>query len=328
MTVVTVCLTYDHIVVTVHAESILVVCTYCANHNHLDTSTAVLYDVDVYGKLFADAFTGSLYGRPSLTFAVWAWIIAHQRPDRSDGRCYAEINPLLLAATFASTPDDILRTLEWLEAEDPASRSQAEGGRRIVLISPARILGPLQYRVVNGHVYREMRDEDERRRYAREAKRRSRAAAKGGSSTSPAETTTAASSSDEVAAMWAHFISQRSSAIPGARALPLTPDRAKALTSLLAAGYSADDVRAVIDHYADRARRDPDQARWMNAATPWRPENFARALGQVGTRDAPRPTEAGWSPASDEYATTGEITGREVDLGEVIDRVWPGGGDR
>lgn len=91
-----------------------------------------------------------------------------------------------------------------------------------------------------------------------------------------------ATASPEIADLWAHFTARRAEVIPRSRATPLTTDRVKAIGALLEQGYSADDVRAVIDHYADRARADPEQARWLNPSTPWRPENFARTLGQVG----------------------------------------------
>jgi len=64
-------------------------------------------------------------------------------------------------------------------------------------------------------------------------------------------------------------------------------------------------VRAVIDHYADRAK-DPEQARWFDAVTPFRPENFARALGQVGAPlEQKRDVRIGWGrpPEESEFPT-------------------------
>jgi hypothetical protein len=54
--------------------------------------------------------------------------------------------------------------------------------------------------------------------------------------------------------------------------------------ALLDAGYTVADVCAVIDHYGAEARRNPQAQRWHNGVTPYRPENFARALGQCIVR--------------------------------------------
>jgi hypothetical protein len=129
----------------------------------------------MYGKHFASMYSGSLFGKPALVFAVWGYALSHMRPSRSDNQCYVELNPTLLAATFATTVEEIDSAIETLEAPDPASRSKTDDGRRLVLIEEHRHAGPLQFRVVNGAKYRAMRDEEERRTYLREAKRKERA---------------------------------------------------------------------------------------------------------------------------------------------------------
>lgn len=132
------------------------------------------YRLGMYGKIFASLFTGSMYGRPPLVFAVWSYAIAHMRPRRSDGECYVEVNPALLSGVFASTADEVLAALAELESPDPASRTPEDGGARLVLVGEWRGPGPMQYRVVNGARYRAIRDEEERRAYLTEAKRASR----------------------------------------------------------------------------------------------------------------------------------------------------------
>lgn len=129
----------------------------------------------MYGKHFASMYTGSLFGKPATVFAVWGYVIAHLRPSRQDKACYVEINPTLVAATFATTPQEILDALGVLCDSDPGSRSPGEDGKRLVLVNATELhAGPMQFLVVNGSKYREMRDEEERRTYLREAKRRER----------------------------------------------------------------------------------------------------------------------------------------------------------
>jgi hypothetical protein len=138
----------------------------------------------VYGKHFAQMYTGSLYGQPALVFAVWGYAIANARPSRRDGESYVEMNPTLLAATFATTVDAVAQALRFLESPDPNSRRKVEQGRRLMLIGDDNSAGPRQYRVVNGRHYRDIRDEDQRREQNRNAKRRQRAKEVGAASIS------------------------------------------------------------------------------------------------------------------------------------------------
>lgn len=134
-----------------------------------------MHDGLMYGKHFASMYGGSMYGKPAIVFAVWGYVISHFRPSRKDGQCYVELHPGLLAGTFSTTPDEVLGALEILEAPDPASQSKAHEGRRLILLSSFRGVGPLHYLVVNGAKYRAIRDEEDRREYLKEAKRISRA---------------------------------------------------------------------------------------------------------------------------------------------------------
>jgi hypothetical protein len=128
----------------------------------------------VYGKLFASMYTGSMFGKPALVFALMGYAVANMRPSRKDGECYVEINPTLLAATFAASAEEVLDALEVLQAPDLGSRTRANDGRRLIAVEKGSQSGPQQFRVVNGSHYRAIRDEDERREYLREAKRRER----------------------------------------------------------------------------------------------------------------------------------------------------------
>lgn len=68
---------------------------------------------------------------------------------------------------------EVSQAIERLSAPDAKSRSQAEQGRRIALLDPRRAWG---WWIVNHGVYRNLRDEQERRRYQRDYHRRYRAA--------------------------------------------------------------------------------------------------------------------------------------------------------
>lgn len=117
----------------------------------------------MYGKFFASAFTGSMFGAGADVFAVWGYVIA----NAVEGS--VELNPPLLAAIIGTTPERIASAIDRLCEADLKSRNQTEQGRRLV---PD---GAFQYRVVNHAHYRAIRNEDDRRAYNREAKRRERA---------------------------------------------------------------------------------------------------------------------------------------------------------
>jgi hypothetical protein len=130
----------------------------------------------MYGRTFAQMYTGSMFGKPPLVWTVLGYIIANQRPASykdPKAESYVELNPVLLAAMFASTVEEIEKALLDLEAPDPNSRDKRQDGRRIVLIGE-RTIGPRQYWVVNGRKYRTIKDDDQRREQNRAAKQRER----------------------------------------------------------------------------------------------------------------------------------------------------------
>lgn len=117
----------------------------------------------MYGKFFASTFTGSMFGAGSDVFAVWAYVIATAE-DSS-----VELNPVMLASTLGTTPNLVESAIEYLCRPDPNSRNKAEDGRRLIRE------GAYQYRVVSHALYRQLRNEDERREYNRVKKQESRA---------------------------------------------------------------------------------------------------------------------------------------------------------
>lgn len=122
----------------------------------------------MFGKHFASMYSGSMVGSGALTFAVWGYVIAHMVPDGVAGSMSVELNPKLLGPILGEPVKDVQAVIEKLCGPDAESRSKEEGGRRLVR------LGQFDYRVVNGMKYREMRDQENRRRQLREAQERFR----------------------------------------------------------------------------------------------------------------------------------------------------------
>ena len=108
-----------------------------------------------YGKLFSSCYTGSMFGAGTDVFAVWGYVIAHA----VDGQ--VEINPKLVAAVLGTSVDTVNSAVGFLCSPDPSSRNKQDEGRRLVKE------GEFAYRVVSHSIYREMRNEDERREYNR-----------------------------------------------------------------------------------------------------------------------------------------------------------------
>lgn len=118
----------------------------------------------MFGKFFAQTFTGSMFGKGPVIFSVWSYIIANK-----DENGILELNPSLLAAIIGEcTEEDIEAAIEFLAAPDPRSRSKKLDGRRIVQE------GELQWQVVNNEEYREIARREQLRESNRERKRQQR----------------------------------------------------------------------------------------------------------------------------------------------------------
>lgn len=224
--------------------------------------------MSMYGKHFASMYSGSMFGKPAIVFAVWGYIISTMRPSRKDGRCYVELNPTLLSATFATTPDEVLDAIRLLASPDEASRTKVEDGRRIVPLDDLMHVGPMQFLVVNGSKYRAIRDEEERRLYLREAKRQQRLSTMSTKSTAvnrrqppstqveedvevEGETTTDSPTSSatpgtlpskQVAEVFAYWVE-----VMGKPKARLTGDRERRVKARLREGYSVADLKAAVD---------------------------------------------------------------------------------
>lgn len=101
-----------------------------------------------YGKVFVSTYTGSMYGAGMHVHAVWPWILAH-----ADEHGIVEINPDVVGDQLdkccATVAQHVRTAVEYLMQPDPSSRSQEEGGRRLVHVSG------FTYRVVNKEKYRD-----------------------------------------------------------------------------------------------------------------------------------------------------------------------------
>jgi hypothetical protein len=95
------------------------------------------------------------------------YVIANMKPDKTVG-FQVELNTKLLETVFGEPEADIQKSIDYLCAEDPDSRTVAEGGRRLVKV------GTFAYRVVNGTTYDAIRNEEDRREQNRLAQQRHR----------------------------------------------------------------------------------------------------------------------------------------------------------
>jgi len=115
----------------------------------------------MYGKIFETMYTGSLVGAGPTVFALMPYIVTHCNAEG-----YVEINPKLVSVIIGTTEDEIKHAIDYLMGEDSDSRSEEEGGRRIIQE------GAFLYRVVNYAKYRALRDADTRREQTRERVKR------------------------------------------------------------------------------------------------------------------------------------------------------------
>ena len=122
----------------------------------------------MYGKVYKSMFHGSMYGNPDGIITMMVLIALADREG------YVDMTPQAIAATTSIPLGIIERGLEYLARTDPASRTPAEDGRRIVLIDEHR---PWGWKIVNYQHYRDLRNEEARREQWRQSKRRERSGA-------------------------------------------------------------------------------------------------------------------------------------------------------
>lgn len=89
-------------------------------------------------------------------FSVWGYVIAKNRMG------VVELNPTLLAFLIGATEKRMADAIDFLCRPDAKSRSQAQGGKRLVKE------GVYQYRMVNWEYYDKIKSLEELRQYNRE----------------------------------------------------------------------------------------------------------------------------------------------------------------
>lgn len=91
---------------------------------------------------------------------------------------------------------------------------------------------------------------------------------------------------DQIAAadrVWAVQNGLRREVIPGSRDLRPTKPSIDAICKLFTLGHTEDDCLDVLRSVAARVRGDAAQGQYFNGTTTWRPENFQRELGKIGS---------------------------------------------
>lgn len=96
-------------------------------------------------------------GSGALMFAVWPYVIAHQKPNKDRTYFTVELNSEIMAFLIGESQEDIAATIERCCQPDPRSRTPDEEGRKLIKI------GTFQYHVVNGSFYDQLRREAELR---------------------------------------------------------------------------------------------------------------------------------------------------------------------
>lgn len=119
----------------------------------------------MYVKLYPSLWDGSMASDSFDLWALWVFLLAHADVDG-----FIEMTPEVISRRSGIPPDLVTAGLARLEAPDPRSRSRDHDGRRLEPIDD-RGWG---WRVVNYTAYRNLKDDDQRRRQNREAQARRR----------------------------------------------------------------------------------------------------------------------------------------------------------
>ena len=106
-----------------------------------------------YTPVFNSIFTGTLHGKWPDT-GIWVCLLA-----LADWRGHVDMTPEYIAAVTGVPLADLEACIERFTQPDSRSRSQADDGRRLVLIEPTR---PWGWRIVNIQKYRERARDSQR----------------------------------------------------------------------------------------------------------------------------------------------------------------------
>lgn len=117
----------------------------------------------MFGKFFASAFEGSMYGAGPEVFALWGYVISHTVNSR------VEINPEAVAPKIGMPVSELDNALEYLCKPDPKSRSKLNEGRRMVKE------GEFSYFIPNHRAYLMIKKSEDLRKYNARKQREYRA---------------------------------------------------------------------------------------------------------------------------------------------------------
>jgi len=117
----------------------------------------------MYGKIYEQTFTGSMYGSGSHIFVLWSYVIAHTKPD-----AMVELNPVDLSHRIGEDLSRIIEAIEHFKSPDVGSRSKEFEGRRLIQ------KGEYIYFVPQYHKYHGFANDKERREYFAQKKREQR----------------------------------------------------------------------------------------------------------------------------------------------------------
>ena len=116
----------------------------------------------MYGKIFSSLWHGSLLGQGDAQL-VFVLLIAHSDKDGS-----SEAHPAEISTWTGIGQDRVNAALEILQTDDPDSRTEDEGGKRLVRV------GLSLWHIVNYQKYLSMQDRDVVRDQNRERKKQAR----------------------------------------------------------------------------------------------------------------------------------------------------------
>lgn len=118
--------------------------------------------------------------------------------------------------------------------------------------------------------------------------------------------------------IWDFLNKARQWATKGVRELKLTKSSIDMVCKLFVDGHTEIEAQEVIRQYAREAKAKPETARWFDGVTPFRPANFQRALGKVGTASESNGATASHSNGSNGAKQQGK---RTITIGGVAHEV-------
>jgi hypothetical protein len=115
-----------------------------------------------FGKHHVSMYEGSMVGKGSPFFAVWGYVISHQKPNGKPAtEMLVELNPQIIAFLLGEKEEVVVSKITEMCEPDPKSRTPDLDGRKLVK------RGEYTYLVVNGLAWRKIRNDEERNEYQR-----------------------------------------------------------------------------------------------------------------------------------------------------------------